>query len=409
MRFRTKQLLQQTLLEIENSHKLYVCQQCLDDPILKRLQPMLIAEKICVGCNQLTRTAITPERIANFVRKYLPNHFIVDYGLHPGFEMTLPDVVSKAIGCKNRLVCEAIADCMVDPGANEEEFYWPGQEYCLAPSPFDSEEHERWYVVGEWDNIAHELTHGRRFFNEKARKFFESLLSEALNAEDTEHPGAPAVIKSLPVGSVVYRARIANDHLEAAKFAKKPADELGAPPKTHAANNRMSPAGVPLLYVASNIETCIAEVRPSIGDLVVVGGFSSTAPLKLFDFTALDSRLAHAPLSFFSPSFQMRSEHRRLLEYLHDEIARPVRAYGTDYVVTQALAEFIRYNEQQAFDGIMFRSVQCEGGVNYVLFDKGPLESMQAPDWHPRFELDISADTATIHHIRAVRYEATNA
>lgn len=134
MRFRTKQLLQQTLLEIENSHKLYVCQQCLDDPILKRLQPMLIAEKICVGCNQLTRTAITPERIANFVRKYLPNHFIVDYGLHPGFEMTLPDVVSKAIGCKNRLVCEAIADCMVDPGANEEEFYWPGQEYCLAPS-----------------------------------------------------------------------------------------------------------------------------------------------------------------------------------------------------------------------------------------------------------------------------------
>lgn len=44
--------------------------------------------------------------------------------------------------------------------------------------------------------------------------------------------------------------------------------------------------------------------------------------------------------------------------------------------MTQALAEFIRYDKKWAFDGIAFRSVQCEGGVNYVLFDRGEPEAM---------------------------------
>ncbi|MDT0136434.1 RES family NAD+ phosphorylase [Acidovorax sp. PRC11] len=371
--------------------------------MIKGLNGALQAERVCGACGEVTLNALTPERIARFIRKHLPEHFRIDHGLYPGHELTLDDVVGSAIGCSSESVRRAISEHLEDANADEEDFYWPGQEYCRAPSPFESKDHERWYAVGPWQHVAHELVHGRRFFNDKARSFFEWLIDEALEAEDPHRPGVPALVTVLETGTDFFRSRIASGIQEARTFAENPAVALGAAPKERAANNRMSPAGVPLLYVSREVDTCIAEVRPSIGDTVVVGRFQSTAPLKFFDFTMLSGQLRHAALSFFDPSYRKRSEHRLLLEYLHEEIARPVRLNDTDYVMTQALAEFIRF-DNQAFDGIAFRSVQCEGGVNYVLFDRGPPEAMVAQDWRPTFHLAMSTEAVSMHVIEGVRY-----
>lgn len=401
---RTKELFRQALLDVERAEPMWVCQACLDDYMLKSLDGALQEERVCSACGKMTMSALKPERIARFIREHLPKHFQPDHGLYPGYELTLDDVVGCAIGCSSETIRRAVSACLEDPNADDEDFYWPGQEYCRTRSPFESEDHERWYAVGPWHHIAHELAHGRRFFNDTARPFFEWLIGEALEAEDPERLGTPALVTTLDAGTAFYRSRIASGELEARSYAENAAAALGAAPKERAANNRMSPAGVPLLYVSREIDTCIAEVRPSIGDTVVVGRFQSTAPLKFFDFTMLNRRLQHAPLSFFDPSYQKRSEHRMLLEYLHEEIARPVRASDTEYVVTQALAEFIRYDEKWAFDGIAFRSVQCKGGVNYVLFDRGTPEAMVAPDWRPTFHLAISTDAVSLHEIEGVRY-----
>lgn len=348
--------------------------------MLKNLNGALLQDRVCCACGKTTQNALTPERIARFIRKDLPKHFQLDYGLYPGYELKLDDVVGCAIGCSSEVVQRAVSVYLENANADDEDFYCPGQEYSRIPSPFESKDHERWYAVGPWHRIAHELAHGRRFFNDTARSFFEWLIEEALETEDPERVGTPVLVTTLDTGTVFYRSRIASGELEARSFAENAAAALGAAPKERADNNRMSPSGVPLLYVSREIDTCIAEVRPSIGDTVVVGHFHSTAPLKFFDFTMLSRRLQHAPLSFFDPSYQKRSEHRLLLQYLHEEISRPVRASDTEYVVTQALAEFIRYDKKWALDGIAFRSVQCEGGVNYVLFDRGAPEAMIAPD-----------------------------
>ena len=384
---------------MEDNGTVFVCQECLGDPMLKALKTLRTSEVICAACSRSTRNALPPRRIAKFIRRHLPKHFIIDYDLHPGYALTLAKVVSIAIRCDNPFACEVIAKEMVNSRASEGDFYWPGQEYCFAPSPFDSEEHERWWVVGEWDQIDHELCHGRRFFNDNARKFFESLIFEALNAQSAERPGAPAVIKTLPSGTSFYRARIAKDEAEVQFFKTNPADELGAPPTEHAKSNRMSAAGVSLLSVSQEIGTCLEDVQPPLRATVVVGQFSSTSPLTIFDFTALSDQLKYSPLSLFSPDYQKRSDHQILLQYLHDEIARPVKLLDTHYVVTQALAEFIRYNEQQAFDGVSFRSVQHEGGVNFVLFDKSDFGSLQAPGSRPKFDLKISSDAVTTHSL----------
>lgn len=404
MGMKTGWLFRQAFLDTESDEPMWVCQACLNDYILKNLNGALHEERVCCACGKMTRSALTPERIARFIQEHLPKHFQPDHGLYPGYELTLDDVVGCTIGCSSETLRRAVSACLEDPNADDDDFYWPGQEYCLTPSPFQSEDHERWYAVGPWHHIAQELAHGRRFFNDTARTFFECLIGEALEAEDPERLGAPAMVTMLDPGTAFYRSRIANGELEARSFVENAEIELGAAPKDRAANNRMSPAGVPLLYVSREIDTCIAEIRPSIGDTVVVGHFHSTAPLKFFDFTMMNRRLRHAPLSFFDPGYQKRSEQRLLLEYLHEEIARPVRAGDTEYVITQALAEFIRYDKKWAFDGIAFRSVQREGGVNYVLFDKGAPEAMVAPDWRPTFHLAISTDAVSLHVIEGVRY-----
>lgn len=400
----TKRILPQLFLEAERAKPMWVCQDCLTDEMLKAMKPSLLEERRCSSCGGLSRSALTPERIANFIREYLPVHFQVDDGRYPGYELTLESIIKAATGCNSEAVCLAIAERLEDQSADEDSFYWPGQEYCGARDPFDSEEHEKWYITSEWRNIAVQLTHGRRFFNDRAQQFFESLIVEALGARDAEHADRSAVVTTLAAGSFLFRARLASSTAEARKFALNPAEALGAPPRERAANNRMSAAGIPLLYVSSDPDTCIAEIRPSIGDTVAVGRFETTATLDFFDFTALNRELQHGRLSLFDSRHEKKSHHRRLLTYLHEEIARPVRSGDTDYVMTQALAEFIRYSKLGKFDGIAFQSVQRAGGINYVLFDKSEPATMLAPQWRPTFDVKIESANVSVHTVTGVSY-----
>jgi RES domain len=403
---RSQNFFRQLEHEREDAEKMFICQQCVRDEMLEMMNPALQSERRCAACGKQTRTAFTPNRIARFIREYLPKHFIVDDDLYPGHALDLKGVVGRAIGCENITVCEAIGECMVDPSAKEEDFYWPGQEYRLAPSPFESEDQERGYVVGRWIDIANELTRGRRFFNDQVREFFESLMHEALNAESPDRPGAAPVIKILPSGTDFYRGRLARGLLEVKKITDAPKDQLDVPPSDRAPNNRMSPAGIPLFYLAGAPDTCIAEVRPSIGDSVVIGQFRSSNDLKFFDFTALSERLEHRPLSFFDPLYDRRLLHRRLLTYLHEEISRPVRAGDTDYVVTQALAEYIRYDTTHHFNGVIYRSAQHNGGINFVIFDKSNVSGAQIADRRPAFNLNLVPNTVSVHEITSVHYGA---
>lgn len=347
---------------------------------------------------------MTTAKLAELIANVLPEHFEIDYGLFPGYEMTLDDIVGKIIGSDSNVVRRAVAELLEDENAGEEDFYFLGQEYMRAQSSFDSEEHERCYVVGSWRRIADELTHGQRYFNDAARGFFERLIEEALGAVDPQRPGTPAVVTTHDAGTSFYRARVALNVLDAQRFSKNPEAELGVAPNERAANNRMSAAGVSLLYVSKHIDTCIAEVRPSIGDTVVVGRFQSTKPMRFFDFTVLDRWLAYQPLSLLDASYRSRAELRLLLRYLHHEISLPARANDTNYVATQALAESIRGEKNWAFDGIAFQSVQHKGGVNYVLFDRSASESIHWQGRRPTFHLEISSEDVSQHLVEGVHF-----
>lgn len=394
-----RQICHDTLLEEEAGESMFVCLPCIGDSWLKERSSQRAVPRVCSSCGTSTMAALTATKIAETIKDKLLEHFSIDPGLYPGYEMTLSQIIGFAIRCDSQAVCDAVAERLVDRDADEGSFYFHGQEYCRTPSQFESEEAKRWWAEGEWSRVATELVHGRRFFNVKARAFFESLMVEAMPPDSTS-----PVSKVIPENTRFYRARVAATQAQIQQFQQKPSEELGAPPKDRAANNRMSPAGVPLLYVATEAQTSVAEVRPSIGDKVVVAEFVSTRDLKVFDFTAL-TELHHTEISWFNPLYRKRTDHRLLLEYLHDLIARPVRATDTDYVMTQALAEFIRYYRDQMFDGIAFRSVQREGGVNFVIFDRSTSGELQSPDWKPQFDLELSQVKPSVFEIARVNYD----
>ncbi len=141
--------------------------------------------------------------------------------------------------------------------------------------------------------------------------------------------------------------------------------EMSAPPKHLASHGRANPAGIPYLYLGSQPETAIAEIRPHTGEVACVAEFF------IPDVRVVDLR---SPRKFVSPLFlqdagdigQLRAD-LPLLERLGEELTRPVlpQRAAIDYIPSQYLCEFIK---KEGFDGVLYRSSVSEG-INLALFD----------------------------------------
>ncbi len=400
-------------IEIEDA-KVFVCGHCVKEPFLNAHKiEKLFRRRVCIGCGNEVEQGFDVSYIATRCREKLPIYFEIDFGLYPGYELTLRDLIKRALYCEVPAVLDKLMELLEvnDDGNNVDceegtrrNFFAKGEEYRIVPSPFDDEEHERWYALGDWHRVAKTVAHGRRFFNRHVDRLFDGLVAEALSAYDFSNPENRPAIKKLPVNFEFFRARIAHTFDEQKAFCEDPPTHLGAPPKEKAGSGRMSAAGIPSLYLSGDPKTCVAEVRPSIGDDVVVGRFRSTRELTLFDLTAFSRGVDYPVLSFFDPSHSDRETYRSLLTHLHVELGRPMKAHDTDYLMTQALAEFIRFYRDGLFDGIAFQSVQNAKGVNFTLFDSSTEDDREHIDWSPKFDVQIDVCDVKVVEVRAVSY-----
>ena len=123
----------------------------------------------------------------------------------------------------------------------------------------------------------------------------------------------------------------------------------------------MNPAGIPVFYGGFSEDICIAEVRPHVGGIVVVGEFRAARRLQLLDLTMLDQHGFAG--SMFRADFYDRVTKRRFLRSFHNLISRPVQPHeeALEYVPTQAVAEYIA--NVLGLDGIIYESAQA-GGLN---------------------------------------------
>jgi hypothetical protein len=125
---------------------------------------------------------------------------------------------------------------------------------------------------------------------------------------------------------------------------------------------RANPKGIPYLYLATNRDTALAEVRPWIGSYISVGQFKTLRELRLVNCITNQNGFLFYPKE---PSAEKREES--VWTDIDRAFARPVSPSDdiADYVPTQIIAELFKAKN---FDGVVYRSSLGEGH-NVALFD----------------------------------------
>ncbi|WP_157903443.1 RES family NAD+ phosphorylase [Cupriavidus malaysiensis] len=397
------------MVEAPVNAKAPYCRECTTDPFVKKLVDERLKGDACMGCgmgDKGTYDAIIVARAA--AKEIIPKFFTRQIAgeEESGRLFKIEEVLSEVTGIVNGALCEAMAaevHCM----EVREMLYLPGSHYKKIQTNFDKAEDKRAFVLDRWQRISASILHGQRYYNDSATNFFERLFDEAQSAlNHTLFGPKPSATSKRKAGLKLYRARRLESQADIDKISKSAEQELGAPPKRLAAQNRMNARGIPLFYAAEGQATCIAEVRPSIGDTVAVGLFETTRDIKFFDFRKFKHFRQEVKLSYWVEDYQERQICRALLFEISELIAQPVREGETGYITTQAMVEFIRHKLEDDFGGVIFKSVQDEVGVNYVIFsDKEDLAMLHDVNYEPTFPVMLCRKP-TFFEINAVSYSS---
>ncbi|WP_372028968.1 RES domain-containing protein [Pseudomonas kurunegalensis] len=210
----------------------------------------------------------------------------------------------------------------------------------------------------EWEEFKQEIKHTNRFFPKTS--IYSNIFKDSTTATGSFVLFQLIEQLTIPIyrQESFYRARI-SDHILVS-------GDMGSPPAKLVSGGRANPVGVPYLYLADNIETCINEVRPTNSSNVYVASASPNRDLKLLDLTT--PRAACSAASFEEDQLELVLNLLNLLEVFSEDLSKPVRPENShlEYIPTQFLCEFIKTEAQ--LDGIVFNS-SFSSGKNYVIFD----------------------------------------
>ncbi|MGQ1801502.1 RES family NAD+ phosphorylase [Serratia marcescens] len=226
----------------------------------------------------------------------------------------------------------------------------------------------------KWEEITRSLKHESRFFNKDAKIFLDELFKD-IHTMRTDESGS--AIKSYTHVNVFYRARSFTEISEVEKALAQPERYLGPPPPDSAKSGRMNALGVPVFYGSLSPETAMAEIRPVVGSWVIVAQFRPLRDLRILDLSSMNF-IPPAGVSKFDPKHLQVREKIRFLKTLAHKLTIPVLngANGHEYLMTQAVAEYLGLYEGFDLDGITFKSTQVNDNdedidkTNIVLFNK---------------------------------------
>jgi len=247
-----------------------------------------------------------------------------------------------------------------------DKFYELLEDDYDSDSEFDGDTYsEVWIAIGrEWDGSSHIMLNWDEFcenVKHKARFFDHSSYSRI---EELKKLDRTFDALSSTVSLTLYRARNANQTKTFKNINSDPSKELGIVPPQYAKHNRFSPVGIPYVYMSSDNETIVKEIRAKQGDTIGIGTFK-IENLKLIDLR--NQTLEEARTNPFSIHFtdEILCSSNLLKSFISD-ITKPVHDSDAhlDYIPTQIVSEYIW---SLGYDGFIFDSSLCSGD-NYVLF-----------------------------------------
>lgn len=354
----------------------FLCPRCFDNKGLERrlieIRPEFPDEKCTFHPSM---KGIPVEDVAKIVDEVFRNN----YGLGHYNDMTddfmgddLQAILYELTGADLDDVVSALAAQLVEddnywPQDGEEGFYRDDASYVRSLEAFGG--HSRL-----WDEFCKSIVYGQRFFNDRAKELLAEIFDGIHLQRSRQHSNPVFEIRPGDPMSAVFRARIEEDVETRKAIAQDVPNQLGPPPSRKRRPGRMNPSGVTAFYSAFDMETCIAELRPSIGSVVVGAQFDIIVPLWVLDTTRFAGTFKEPNL--FSRDHIKRTAQWRFMQRFMLEIALPISPNDEhlDYIPTQAVAEYLLNHHEfhlggskHRIEAIIYRSAQHPDGKNIVI------------------------------------------
>ncbi len=174
-------------------------------------------------------------------------------------------------------------------------------------------------------------------------------------------------------GDTLYRAR---KHA-VDQDSPYPLEEMGSPPPHLQSDGRCSPRGIPCLYLASDPETAVAEVRPWAEARVTVSDFTLVRDVRLADVRGVAHRPEFQKLAEpDAPPIRESIGAIATMLFLSKSFSRPGHEQDSlAYVPTQFVSGLLM---AEGFDGLIYSSLMRASGFNVALFDPASASAVSA-------------------------------
>ena len=364
-----------------------ICTNCIEESYLNVEIEQLGEQSECSYCGSTSLYTITIGELADRVDSAFEEHYQLT-STEPTFleSMMLSDKESSYVWVRQgQPVLDTIMEAAnIDERPAEhirqllEEKHFNRHKIKAGEEiPYDIETHyeekgvEDYELQHGWKSLQESLKTDTRLFNKEAEAILSSVF-EGL-AEHETHEGDSVIVDVGPGHAIskLYRARVFQSDESLNKALQHPDIEMGPPPFSSAAAGRMNSQGISVFYGSTDSDVALAEIRPPVGSRVVVACFNVIRKLRLLNVEAL--REIYVEGSIFDSSYGRRLEKAKFLSRLSRDITQPAMPEfeTADYLITQAISDYLANLIVPELDGIIYRSVQTgNSGLNVALFSK---------------------------------------
>ena len=212
-----------------------------------------------------------------------------------------------------------------------------------------------------WDDFKKNIKFNNRYF------VGNEILDILERFYDKESNARQMIVTFSNLKPIYYRARIGN--FKNNKDEEKNKDrEMLAPPIGKACAGRCNPEGISYLYLADNLATAIAEIKPNKGDVVTVAKIrAENISWFNFGYYATDDEVTRKFM-------QVKDEELiNLVKIINDDFKSVVTVDDKlSYLPFQYITEYLKSRDEKKnrvkIDGFMYDSTLGKG-FNYVIFN----------------------------------------
>ena len=340
----------------------FICEHCIDDVLLKEGFKNGSALVKCFWCHAKHVRSLPLEKLGHDFRELVGGKYDPDDIGEQLHELLFEDrrIFSRRLKRRPDAVRRELVIALLRAGIRQNEL-------CLYP------DYARGFVLKPSRLVEHWVCELKRFLSGETEAVTAEPIQFAAPSDEGELAPVAVDVPSefeivledlsslLPEGATFWRARRCQRRRES-RFGP---DDLKAPPLDCAKPGRANRKGEPVLYLASDPKTAIAEVRGWKDWPLGLAEFRLNAAGRGVDTSEVESL---RPISPFEDGFHWKADLLDLLLHLRSELCRPVSPddEAAFYRPTQRFCELVRTH---GYGGLKYPSAMGKG-FNLVLFDQ---------------------------------------